>query len=114
MSGSETTIRFEWLGGEASLMSPPEQLAPSQKDDNALAERKKRLTNQLRAKTDEKARRKREYNRDWSSKKYKADPHTYNRARLIRQLNDRRIVAPREATIVKYNLVWNASTDTWA
>lgn len=77
----------------------------------SLAKRKQRLASEIMACVAPGA--KKEYNRRWSKAKYDGDPFAYNRNRLIRQLNNKAIAAPRHATILKYKLRWDQASDTW-
>lgn len=77
----------------------------------SLAKRKQRLASEILSALV--TNNKREYNKRWSKAKYDADPMEYNRRRLLRQLNDKTIIAPRHATIIKYNLRWDPATDAW-
>ena len=54
-----------------------------------------------------------ESKRRWAAEHYAADPVGYNRARLVRALNSRRVLAPRAESVAKYSLTWDPHRDMW-
>lgn len=77
----------------------------------SLAKRKRRLAAEILSTLATTA--KKEYNKQWSKARYDASPFEYNRKRLVRQLNNKSILAPRHDTIMNYKLQWDPITDTW-
>ena len=75
---------------------------------------KRKLKLQRGTLVDDRAKRKREQDRANMARIHAADPHAYNRRRLLWNLNSRRIMAPRPATMMKYSISYNPETDTWS
>ena len=77
----------------------------------SLAKRKRRLATEILSTLATTV--KTEYNKKWSKAGYDASPFEYTRKRLVRQLNNKSILAPRHDTIMNYSLQWDPVTDTW-